>query len=74
MKVLVVEGISGISQVLSSFLKLVGHAVDEADNGREAMRQIQAAGMISSSQIRKSSALTAPNSADSSNRTIKTFS
>jgi CheY-like chemotaxis protein len=41
MKVLVVEGISGISQVLSSFLKLVGHTVDEANNGREAMRQIQ---------------------------------
>ena len=32
---------SGISQVLSSFLSLFGHVVDEANNGREALRRIQ---------------------------------
>jgi CheY-like chemotaxis protein len=41
MKVLIVEGNAGISQVLSSFLSLFGHVVDEANNGREAIRQIQ---------------------------------
>ncbi|HET6490343.1 MAG TPA: response regulator [Syntrophales bacterium] len=41
MKVLIVEGNSDISQVLSSFLSLFGHVVDEANNGREAIRQIQ---------------------------------
>ncbi len=41
MKVLIVEGHSGISQVLSSFLSLFGHVVDEANNGREAIRRIE---------------------------------
>jgi len=41
MKVLVVEGNQGISQVLSSFLKLFGHVVDETSNGRDAIRQLQ---------------------------------
>jgi CheY-like chemotaxis protein len=41
MKVLVVEGNSGISQVLSAFLRRYGHVVDEAYNGREAIRRLQ---------------------------------
>jgi DNA-binding response OmpR family regulator len=41
MNVLIVEGHRGISQVLSSFLKLFGHVVDEASEGREAIRRIQ---------------------------------
>ena len=41
MNVLVVEGNWGIAQVLSSFVKLCGHAVDEASDGREAIRQLQ---------------------------------
>ena len=41
MKVLVVEGNWGIAQVLSSFVKLCGHVVDEASDGREAIRQLQ---------------------------------
>jgi DNA-binding response OmpR family regulator len=41
MKVLVVEGNWGVAQVLSSFVKLCGHVVDEASDGREAIRQLQ---------------------------------
>ena len=41
MKVLVVEGNWRIAQVLSSFVKLCGHVVDEASDGREAIRQLQ---------------------------------
>ena len=41
MKVLVVEGNWGIAQVLSSFVKLCGHFVDEASDGREAIRRLQ---------------------------------
>ena len=41
MQVLVVEGNSGISQVLSAFLRRYGHVVDEAYNGREAIRRLQ---------------------------------
>ena len=41
MNVLVVEGNWGISQVLSSFVKLCGHLVDEASDGREAIRRLQ---------------------------------
>jgi CheY-like chemotaxis protein len=41
MQVLVVEGNSGISQVLSAFLKRDGHIVDEAYDGRDAIRQLQ---------------------------------
>jgi CheY-like chemotaxis protein len=41
MQVLVVEGNSGISQVLSAFLKRYGHLVDETNNGRDAIRQLQ---------------------------------
>jgi CheY-like chemotaxis protein len=41
MKVLVVEGNWGIAQVLSSFVKLCGHVVDEASDGREAIRRLQ---------------------------------
>ncbi len=41
MKVLVVESNSGIAQLLSSFLRRCGHAVDEASYGREAIRQLQ---------------------------------
>jgi CheY-like chemotaxis protein len=41
MKVLVVEGNREISQVLSSFVRLLGHETDEANNGREAIRKLQ---------------------------------
>jgi CheY-like chemotaxis protein len=41
MQVLVVEGNTGISQVLSAFLKRCGHVVDETNNGRDAIRQLQ---------------------------------
>ncbi len=41
MHVLVVEGNAGVSQVLSAFLERCGHSVDEAYEGRSAIRQIQ---------------------------------
>lgn len=41
MKVLVVESNSGIAQLLSSFLRRCGHAVDEASYGREAIHKLQ---------------------------------
>ena len=41
MKVLVVDGNRNISQALSSYIKLFGHETDEANNGREAIRQLQ---------------------------------
>jgi CheY-like chemotaxis protein len=41
MKVLIVEGYSGIAEVLSSYVKLCGHVVDEASEGREAIRRLQ---------------------------------
>jgi CheY-like chemotaxis protein len=41
MKVLVVDGNPKISQVLSSYTKLFGHETDEANDGREAIRQLQ---------------------------------
>ena len=41
MKVLIVEGNWNIAQVLSSFVKLCGHVVDEASDGREAIRRLQ---------------------------------
>ena len=41
MKVLVVEGNWGIAQVLSSFVKLCGHVVDEASDGRDAIHKLQ---------------------------------
>jgi CheY-like chemotaxis protein len=41
MKVLVVEGNWAIAQVLSSFVKLCGHVVDEASDGREAIRRLR---------------------------------
>ncbi len=41
MRVLVVEGNSGVSQVLSAFLERCGHVVDEAYDGRDAIRQLQ---------------------------------
>jgi CheY-like chemotaxis protein len=41
MKVLIVEGNWGIAEVLSSFVKLCGHGVDEASDGREAIRRLQ---------------------------------
>jgi CheY-like chemotaxis protein len=41
MNVLVVEGNWNIAQVLSSFVKLCGHLVDEASDGREAIRRLQ---------------------------------
>jgi len=41
MKVLVVEGNWNIAQVLSSFVKLCGHVVDEASDGRDAIHKLQ---------------------------------
>ncbi|HSD94565.1 MAG TPA: response regulator [Syntrophales bacterium] len=41
MNVLIVEGHSGVAQVLSSYVKLCGHVADEAGNGREALRQLR---------------------------------
>ena len=41
MKVLVIEGNPKIAEVLSSYMKLFGHETDEADNGRDAIRQMQ---------------------------------
>jgi CheY-like chemotaxis protein len=41
MQVLVVEGNSGISQLLSTFLVLFDHVVEEAYDGREAIRRLQ---------------------------------
>jgi CheY-like chemotaxis protein len=41
MQVLVVEGNSGISQVLSTFLVLFDHVVEETYDGREAIRRLQ---------------------------------
>jgi CheY-like chemotaxis protein len=40
-KVLVADGNPKITQVLSSYVKLFGHATDEAHDGREAVRQLQ---------------------------------
>jgi len=41
MKLLVVDGNPTISEVLSSYMRLLGHEVDEAGDGREAIRQLQ---------------------------------
>ena len=41
MNVLIVEGHSGVAQVLSSYVKLCGHVADEASYGREAIRKLQ---------------------------------
>jgi CheY-like chemotaxis protein len=41
MKMLIVDGNRKISQVLSSYIKLFGHETDEANDGREAIRQLQ---------------------------------
>jgi DNA-binding response OmpR family regulator len=54
MKVLVVDGNRKISQVLSSYIKLFGYETDEADNGRDAIRQMQRSGydiVITDSEI-----------------------
>jgi CheY-like chemotaxis protein len=41
MKMLVVDGNRKISQVLSSYIEFIGHKTDQANNGREAIRQLQ---------------------------------
>ena len=41
MKLLVLDGNPTISEVLSSYMRLLGHEVDEAGDGREAIRQLQ---------------------------------
>jgi CheY-like chemotaxis protein len=41
MKLLVVDGNPTISEVLSSYMRLLGYKVDEAGDGREAIRQLQ---------------------------------
>lgn len=54
MKVLVIEGNPKIAEVLSSYMKLFGHEMDEADNGRDAIRQMQRSGydiVITDSEI-----------------------